>query len=128
MITFADLQPGAALGECSFTVGEETVAQWTALFPGDRASLPLMPPAMIVMVVMRAYMALIKDRPPGNIHAGQKFSISRLPVLNETVTTKLSCMRKELKKDRRWVTFATDTTDAAGELLFRGEITTIWAA
>lgn len=127
MMTFDDFRPGTALGECSFAFNEDAVAGWSSLFPDDRRSLPTMPVAMIAMVVMRAYMAIMKDRPPGNVHAGQKFWIARLPRLNDRLTTRLSCLDKERKNERRWVTFASETTGAAGEVLFRGRMTTIWA-
>jgi len=128
MITFDDLQPGAALGQASFVFTQDLLDQWCALYPDDRAAGPHMPAAMVVMVMMRAYTEVMHDRPPGNIHAGQKFRIARLPALHEQVKTRLTCMGKELKRERRWVTFSMDTVDAADTLLFRGEMTTIWAA
>jgi hypothetical protein len=77
---------------------------------------------------MRAFTALMQDRPPGNIHAGQKFWLARLPRLNDRLSTRLSCAGKEFKNNRRWVTFATETADSAGRPLFRGEMTAIWVA
>jgi hypothetical protein len=44
------------------------------------------------------------------------------------MTTELRCVGKELKNNRRWLTFGSDTLDATGHLLFRGQMTTIWAA
>jgi hypothetical protein len=127
MMTFDDFEPGLPLGACSFAFTKEALAEWSALFPDDRQSSPAMPPAMIAMVVMRAFTMVLHDRPRGNIHASQKFWISRLPTLNDRLTTRLSCIGKELKNGRRWLTFGTDTIDPAGELLFRGQMTTIWA-
>ena len=126
MITFDDLEPGAALGESTFPFTGEALEQWLALFPGDRAAAPCMPAAMVVMVMMRAYVELMHERPPGNVHAAQRLHITRLPALGAQLTTRLSCTAQELKRDRRWVTFAFDTTEA-GAPLFRGEMTTIWA-
>ena len=48
MMTFADFEPGTALGEHPFTLSADAVEQWTGLFPDDRASLPTMPPAIVV--------------------------------------------------------------------------------
>ena len=128
MRTFADFVPEAMLGEHHFTLSEDAVDQWTGLFPDDRASLPVMPPAMVVMVFMRAFVAILHDRPRGNVHAAQKFWISRLPLLNERMTTTFRCIGKEEKSNRRWLTFSADTLDATGGPLFRGQMTTIWAA
>jgi hypothetical protein len=124
---FDTLQPGATLGDAGFEFTEAALSEWTALFPADSACRPVMPPAMIAMVVMRAYMALMHDRPPGNVHAGQKFEIARLPSLNETMTTGLRCLSKDLRNGRRWVTFGTLTRDRAGLPLFSGEMTMLWA-
>jgi hypothetical protein len=128
MITFADFQPGAVLGERAFAFDEPALAQWLTLFPDDRGAAPLMPPAMIAMVIMRTFTDVLRDRPPGNIHARQTFGITRLPTLNEHLTTTLSCRAKELKRERCWVTFLFDTTDATKAPLFRGEMTTVWSA
>lgn len=128
MMIFETIQPATDFGACPFEFTAETVAEWTALFPDDRAALPNMPPAMMSMVVMRAFMVLMRDRPPGNIHAGQKYWISALPVLGETLSTRLICLGKEFKNERRWVRFGSETVGRAGALFFRGEMTTIWAA
>ena len=128
MITYADFAPGVVLGECPFAFTPEALAQWAALFPDDEECQPTMPPAMIAMVVMRAFMQLMQDRPPGNIHAGQKFWIPRLPELNERLVTSLRCIGKELRNGRRWVTFGTKTVDAARGVLFQGQMKMIWAA
>jgi hypothetical protein len=125
---FDDFQPGTLLGEREFNFTDATAAEWCALFPDDRRSLPAMPAAMIAMVLMRAFVSILDDRPPGNVHAGQKFWVSRLPVLGDRLTTRMGCIGKELKSNRRWLTFRSDTTDSAGGLLFRGQMTTIWAA
>lgn len=60
MITFADIEPGAALGECAFAFTEEAASEWTSLFPDDAECLPTMPPAMVAMVVMRAFVTLMR--------------------------------------------------------------------
>jgi hypothetical protein len=127
MMTYADFVPGTVLGECPFSFTPETLALWTDLFSDDARCRPTMPPAMIAMVVMRAFMQILHDRPPGNIHAGQKFWISRLPELNERLVTTLRCVDKDLRNERRWVTFASDSVDGAGGVLFSGKMTTIWA-
>ena len=44
------------------------------------------------------------------------------------MTTAFRCVGKEEKAARRWVTFSSDTTDAAEQPLFRGQMTTVWAA
>jgi len=128
MMTFDRFTPGSVLGSREFDFSEAALAEWTALFPDDAACRPLMPRAMVAMVIMRTFVSVLEDRPPGNVHAGQKFRIDRLPRLDERLTTELSCMSKEFKKDRRWISFGFDTRDAERRPLFFGEMTTIWAA
>jgi hypothetical protein len=128
MMTFAAFQPGTTLGRHHSVLSDEILEQWTALFPADRATMSTMPSAMTAMVLMRAFIEILNERPVGNIHASQKFWISRLPLIGESITTTLRCVSKEEKSGRRWVTFASDSTDRSEQLLFRGQMTTIWAA
>jgi hypothetical protein len=128
MITYANLSPGTVLGNCSFAFTPEALAKWAKLFPDDAQCQPAMPPAMIAMVTMQAFMEIMQDRPPGNIHAAQKFQLSRLPQLGEQLITTLRCAEKEIKSGRRWISFESETIDGSGQLVFRGEMKTIWAA
>ncbi|MPZ58908.1 MAG: hypothetical protein GEU91_20940 [Rhizobiales bacterium] len=127
MKTFDVLQAGSLLGEHRFVFDEAALGEWTTLFPED-AGCPVMPPAMLAMVVMRAFISIMRDRPPGNVHAGQQFELLRLPVLNERLVTRLRCQSKDLRNGRRWVTFNSETSDDGGELRFSGVMTTLWAA
>ncbi len=128
MIRYDDLVPGAVIGESAFSLDTSIGAEWSALFPSDPSAAATMPPSMISLVTMRAFMQALPHRPPGNIHAAQKFAIARLPGLGEVLTTTVRCAAKEMKKERRWVTFRTETVDAAREPLFSGEMRLIWAA
>jgi hypothetical protein len=128
MMTYAAFQPGIVLGRHAITISATAVQQWVELFPDDRMNLPTMPAGMMAMVLMRAFTNVLRDRPRGNVHAGQKFWISRLPEIGESMTTTLHCAGKEEKNGRRWVTLSGQTTGPAGDALFRSEMTTIWAA
>ena len=127
MWTFETFAPVQDFGAFDYQVDEAAFDRWVALYPDDAAHRPLVPSGMAVAVMMRAYMALLQPRPPGNIHAGQHLHIHRLARIGDTMTTSLACIAKELRKERRWVTFETETRDAAGELLFTGRLTSIWA-
>lgn len=128
MKTFDVLEAGSLLGEHRFVFDEAALGEWTALFPEDAGCRPVMPPAMLAMVVMRAFIAIMHDRPPGNVHAGQSFELLRLPVLDERLVTRLRCQCKDLRNGRRWVTFNSETSGDHGELRFSGVMTTLWAA
>jgi hypothetical protein len=128
MMDFAHLVPGASMGYSEFRLTEAETSEWIGLFPNDARYLPMMPRAMISMVVMRAFMEIMRDRPKGNLHAGQTFWLSALPRLGAIMTTRLSCAEKNLKNGRRWVTFESETVNDAAVLLFRGKMSLVWAA
>jgi len=126
MFLFDTFEPGAVIGARSLTLTPDLVERWLVLFPDDRGG-EKMPPGMTAVVFIRAYSDLLQPRPPGNIHGAQVFEVRRLPAVGETVGTTLSCRDKELRGDRRWVRFATQTRSAGGEMLFTGLMTTLWA-
>lgn len=128
MMVFDNIAPGAVLGQSEFRLTLAEVSEWTSLFPSDAVSLPRMPRAMISMVVMRAFMDIMRDRPKGNVHAGQSASIRALPVIGETLVTCLRCLDKAFMSERRWITFETDTTNSSGQALFKGQMNMLWAA
>ncbi|MGB6446272.1 MAG: hypothetical protein WBF47_13990 [Xanthobacteraceae bacterium] len=128
MMTFTAFRPDTFLGTHDFVLSREIVDRWTDLFPDDRASLPTIPASMMAMILMRAFTNILSERPQGNIHAGQKFWITRLPSIGEHAVTTLRCVGKEEKNGRQWITFSSESNGVAGQLLFRGQMTTIWAA
>lgn len=128
MFTFEKFIPGQSVGTDSLVIDRALFDDWVALFPDDAEIWPLMPPGMAAPVVLRSYMKLTAPRPPGNVHAGQRFEMHRLPRIGDTAVTELVCLEKRLRKGRRWLTLATTTRDADGGDLFTGRMTLIWAA
>ncbi len=126
MFLFDTFQPGKLIGTRSLTLEPDLVERWLALFPGDRDG-ERMPPGMTAAVFSRAYSDILLPRPPGNVHGAQQFRIANLPSIGETMVTSLSCESKELKGDRRWVRFASETRRNDRTLLFSGVMTTLWA-
>jgi acyl dehydratase len=127
-MNFADLTVGATLGSAPFVLSEQEAAQWIALFPRDARYLPTMPRAMMSMITMRAFMHVMKDRPKGNVHAGQNVDLMALPQMGDLLTTTIRCIDKTMKNGRRWVNFETQTLNERGAPLFRGTMNMIWAA
>jgi len=127
MLTFETIPLDSEIGRRELLLESETVARWRELFPGDDAD-GLMPPGMIAVVTVKAYSDILVPRPPGNVHGEQRFEMIRLPRVGERLLTRLSCVSKERKGERRWVRFLTETTDAAGDACFRGLMTVLWAA
>lgn len=127
--TFADFEPGAPLGVIVLPVDAERRALWDQVYgrsvgPAGAA----VPQGLIVALMMDAYVKVIQPRPPGNVHAMQSLSFTGQRVTwGDTLHFDFSVGGKEMKRERRWVTFqvaARTETDA----VMNGEIRAIWAA
>lgn len=127
MYLFDTLPVGARLGERELLLSEELLERWRRLFP-DEAMDGRMPAGMAAVATMRAYSDVVAPRPPGNVHGSQRFEMLRRPQTGERLVTTVSCTGKELKRERRWVHFATETSGADGAACFRGLMTILWAA
>jgi acyl dehydratase len=126
MITYADFEPGRVMGSSDFTLGAAALDAWCRLFPADDLG-GAMPHGMAAVIAMRAYVEVVQPRPPGNVHAAQRFEVVRLPRLGETLTTAVACVAKEIRRDRRRVTFGTETAGSDGRLAISGRMTVLWA-
>jgi acyl dehydratase len=122
---FDDFVPLAVLGRHAEEVGPAVLRPWQALFPGIAIETPL-PPGVSVALVVRAYMAILRERPAGNIHTRQRMQFYRGLVPGERVITELTCAGKEVRRERRWVHFRTETTDVAGDMVCVGEMSMLW--
>ena len=123
---FSAFHPGRVLGTHREHLSRSTIDRWCGLFPEDKAGAA-MPAGMVAAVTMRAYSEILADRPPGNVHASQRFSIHALPSAGADLVTELRCTSKEIRKERRWIEIASATHDGKGTLLFTGIMRTIWA-
>lgn len=126
MFLFDTFEPGKLIGTRSLTLERDLVERWLALFPDDRDG-DRMPAGMTAAVYSRAYSDILLPRPPGNVHGAQRFRIAQLPSIGDTLVTRLSCESKELKGERRWVRFTSETRRDDETLLFSGLMTTLWA-
>ncbi len=126
-ISHADFEPGKSMGSASVNLSDELIDHWVTLFPSDRACLPAMPQGMTSVLVMRAYMEILSPRPPGNVHAGQSFRMQGTVNVGDHVTTEIVCEKKWQKNGRNWVELATTSRDGAGNTVFTGAMTMIWA-
>ncbi len=126
MFVFDAYEAGRSYGEHSLVLSPDLCAAWEAEF-GTAQGGTRVPASMLSLVVMRAYFAVITPRPPGNVHAGQSFSVQRLPRRGTTVVTEVCCLRKEMRKTRRivWLGFKARDEDGA---LFTAEMTSLVAA
>lgn len=128
VVTFAELTPGRAFGEASFTCSEELLAKWRAIYPELRGPGPgLVPPGLSAVIYMDAYTRLVSPRPEGNVHATQRFRWHRLARVGETLRTTVSVGGTEVRDGRQRATFRSRTVDAAGGAVLDGQMVVIWA-
>ncbi len=130
-ITFDDFQPGATMGEHLETYGTELASRWQHIFgaqPADGAGGAAEAASIAVVMMMRAYLGVVAPRPPGNVHAGQRFSLQAVPRAGEAIRTVVSCVSKELRRERRYVELRTQGSGEGGRAIYDGRLTLIWAA
>ena len=102
MYNFAGFTPGEQIGARDYQLDRKVLDAWVGLFPEDDNG-DLMPAGMVAGVTISAYSSILQPRPKGNVHGAQRFEIKKLPKVGDVLTTTLSCLDKELKRERRWV-------------------------
>jgi len=123
---FDDFEPGSELGHMAINVDAARLQTWRNIY-GTTPEAGSVPFGMLVAAMMEAYLKAFQPRPPGNIHVNQKLAFCGGPVkLGTEIDITVSCLSKELRKDRRWVTFAIAMRDGTQDVLL-GEVLTIWA-
>ncbi|MFQ6721398.1 hypothetical protein OMF40_14025, partial [Bordetella pertussis] len=77
---------------------------------------------------IRAYLNVVTPRPPGNIHAQQILSIDGLPGVGETVRSRIRCLGKEIRRERRYLQLEVSGVGERERNLYTGRMNLIWAA
>jgi hypothetical protein len=125
MFDYAAFEPGSTYGEHDFAVTAEEVAAWRSLFGG--AGAEWMPAGMVPVVAMRAYMAVVTPRPPGNVHGASTFRVYRRVRVGETLRTTVGCEGKDIRKGRKIVRLGLHCRGATGDVAFDATITSLVA-
>lgn len=127
--TFADFEPGSPLGTIALALDAGRRSSWDQVY-GDSVGPAgsVVPQGLTVALMMDAYVKVIQPRPPGNVHAMQTLSFTRRnPAWGDLLQFDFSVGGKELKRERRWITFLVSARTGS-ELVMTGEIRAIWAA
>lgn len=130
-ITFVDFQPGTRLGEHTDTYDAQLAQAWQRIFgraQDGSANGPAEAASIAMVLAMRAYLAVVTPRPPGNVHARQQFKLLTRPHPGEQVRTVIACVGKEIKRERFYVDLQARGTGEGGRELFDGRMSLIWAA
>lgn len=119
MFIYDTYEPGAVYGSDLFVVTPAVIAAWEAVYPDD-ARDGLMPPGLVTLMQQQAYKAVVTPRPPGHVQGGQVFELHGLAPTGSTVTTEVSCLTKEIRKERRWVRMGFRGVGDDGRLIYTG--------
>jgi hypothetical protein len=129
MLTFDRLQAGRALGNATVPVDADCLSKWDSMFPGSIAAAgDHLPSGLVVALMMRGYVAILGERPQGNVHVEQEFFWETKVPKESVLVVTLSCLRKEVQGGRRWVWFDNQVGNAAGVRHVRGIMKLVWAA
>lgn len=124
---FDDFSAGALLGSHQMVYDDALVDHWQRIF-GSAPMPQAQAASLAVVIMMRAFLAVVSPRPPGNIHAKQLLRFSRLPTPGDQITTTIRCRSKDIRRGRRYVELEANACRQGGGFLFQGVLTLVWAA
>lgn len=126
-LRFDDFTPGADLGEADVVLEPQRLENWRALFPGSVQN-ETAPPGLLTALFMNGFAEAFAPHPDGNIHAGQSLVFTGEPLrLGERARVAVTCVSKELKRDRRFARFTTVMRKAGDVEIMRGDMLVVWA-
>jgi hypothetical protein len=125
---FDSFEPGRVIGSATSSIDARLLAMWQQVYGSGGNASDVVPMALVTPLLMRSYMKVIAPRPPGNVQVRKKIGFVAAPRLGEEVRTEFQCARKELRKERHYLTFAARGTGEGERELFTAEMTMIWAA
>lgn len=123
---FADFTEGQKIGSVDVDLDDRKLALWHSIYPTE-SQVSRIPQGLLIAAMMEAYLKVIPERPPGNVHAGQKLTFTGEPVMpGDRLRLDFSCFARTIRKERRWVTLGVSGF-LGGRSVFEGEIVTVWA-
>ena len=125
-LLFDDFVVGAEIGTHVASYDDETTAVWRAIF-GTQQPEGAESAGIAVALMMRSYLA-VTPRPPGNVHVRQRLRFKSLARPGETVRSVVSCVGKEIKRERGHVDIAVRAVGEQERPLYEGRLTLVWAA
>jgi len=126
VFTFDRLQPGELVGCRSERIERRALTIWNTIYGGNDG--PQVPAGFAAVLVMRAYLAIVSPRPPGNIHRALTVRAHRPLPYDEPLLSAVTCTAKQLRNGRRYVQFTVTCRAQDGNLCVDGDIDMIWAA
>jgi hypothetical protein len=130
-ILYEDLIANQVLGQHIDVFDKKMSDSWRSIFsltPSDTENSAALRASISLALAMRALLSVVSPRPPGNVHARQKMTNFELLRLNDSICSKVICIHKEIKRERRYVEFEVlgQTTD--DRKIYAAHMSLIWAA
>jgi len=127
-ILFEHFQTGCVMGGIVQPCTSAMTRSLREIF-GSRGSSDMAEGAAIgVAMMMRGYLGVVTPRPPGNVHVRQRFVLHAAPCEAEPIRTVVTCLSKEIRRERRHVKLDVRGTGADGRAIYTGILNLIWAA
>ena len=79
-----------------------------------------MPSGLVILMQQQAYKRIVTPRPPGHVQGRQEFKVIAFPRPGVTVLTDVSCISKEIRKERRWVRMGFEGRTMEGTPVYSG--------
>jgi hypothetical protein len=127
-ILWEHFEPGAPLGATTMAYAPPMSRYWERIFGSDDAHSAAESASIATALMMRGYLNVVAPRPPGNLHARQRLTIENLPRHGDEINLTVTCLSKELKRDRRYVDLQVSARSNDDRVLFVGVMSLIWAA
>ena len=127
-ILWQHFEPGAAMGEITQVFDASLSLAWEGIFGAGDSGRPAEAASIAVAMMMRGYLGVVTPRPAGNVHARQRFTLQALPKQGEAIRTVVTCVGKEIKRERRYVDLDVRGTGNDGRAIYHGVLSLIWAA
>lgn len=127
-ILFEHFVPGTVMGEIVQCYEPQMAQAWQAIFGTEDAGGPAQAASIAVAMMMRGYLGVVTPRPPGNVHARQRFTLEAMPREGESIRTVVTCLSKELRRERRYLELEVNGTGEGGRPIYAGILNLIWAA
>lgn len=140
LVTWDALVPETVYGPFAFAVTDEAIRRYAQAVQdrnpiyydeqaARRAGFPRLvaPPAFAAVLVADLMRRALGDRPPGGIHAGQRFAFRRPVYAGDRLETTARIAAKYERRGHKYVELAMLTLNQEQEPVLAGHIWSIWA-
>jgi len=119
VFVYESYEAGKIYGTDQFRITRELISGWLDIYGVDSGA-DAMPPGLVVLIQQQAYKRIVAPRPPGHVQGRQRFQLYSLPPAGSVIHTDVSCISKEIRKERRWVEMGFHGRTQEGAAVYSG--------